>query len=47
MTYIGLLKIKPMFNFKNIIVSTSPGMRDDYFGAMTSFIPPRSHLDSN
>jgi hypothetical protein len=46
-TYVGLLGIKLMFNFRNIVITTRMGLRDDCLGAMTSFIPPRLHSDSN
>ena len=46
-TCVGLLRIRLMFNSKNIAASTSLGLRDDRLGAMTSFIPPRSHSNSN
>ena len=32
MTLVGLLGIRFMFSFKNIVASTSLGLRDDYFG---------------
>ena len=47
MTLVGLLEMKLMFNFKNIVASTSPGLRDDCLGAMTSFIPPFIHARSH
>jgi len=38
-----LFEMRLMLNFKNIIASTSPGVRDDHLGAMASFIPLRAH----
>ena len=45
--FAGLLGIGLMLSFKNIVASTSPGVRDGRLGVMTSFIPPRSHGDSS
>ena len=46
-TFARLLGIGLMFNLKNIIASTSMGLRDDHLDAMTSIInPPKLHLDS-
>ena len=33
-----------MFSSKNVVVSTSMGVRDDRLGAMTSFIPFKFQL---
>jgi hypothetical protein len=38
-TSAGLSRIRLMFNFKNIDVAMSLGLRDDCLGAMISFIP--------
>ena len=46
-TSVGLLEIKLMFKFQNIVAATSLGLRDDCLGAMTSFIPPRLHSYSS
>ena len=46
-TSVGLLGIRLVFNLKNIIASTSMGLRDDRLGAMTSLIPPRLHSNSS
>ena len=45
--FVGLLGIRLMFNFKNIVAATSLGSRDDCLGAMISFIPTRFHSYSN
>ena len=46
-TSVGLLRIKLMFSFKNIVATMSLGLKDDLLGAMTSFIPPRLYSYSN
>jgi hypothetical protein len=38
-TFAGLLRIRLMFNLKNIAIAMIPSLRDDRLGAMTSFIP--------
>jgi hypothetical protein len=45
--FVGLLGIRFMFNFKNIVDVMSLGLRDDCLGARTSFIPPRLHTYSD
>jgi hypothetical protein len=46
-TSAGLLGIRLMFSFKNIVAPTTLGVRDDRLDAMTSFISPILHLDSS
>ena len=44
-TFVGLLRVRLMFNSENIAHPMSLGLRDDHFGAMTSFFLPILHHD--